>query len=130
MRGGIRRRHHEDEEESAFVSMTDMTVSFLFIVMILLAFFASQLQDHDNVPRSELDKVVNERDQLSAEKKEPRWVAYTGEKGWSILFGKNGSYEQDIPREAAEKLGQYARADLRLSCIAFTAKGGWSVIAD
>ncbi len=33
-----RKRTHEEEEESVFVSMTDMTVSFLFIVMVLLAF--------------------------------------------------------------------------------------------
>lgn len=63
----IRRRQHEDEEESAFVSMTDMTVSFLFIVMILLAFFASQLHDKDNVPRKEHDRVVRERNSLQAE---------------------------------------------------------------
>ena len=44
MRGAFRRHQREEEEESAFVSMTDMTVSFLFVVMILLAFFASQIQ--------------------------------------------------------------------------------------
>lgn len=49
---GFKRRHSHDDEESAFVSMTDMTVSFLFIVMILLAFFASQFNDlvKSNVP--------------------------------------------------------------------------------
>ena len=64
MRAAVPRRH-EDEEESAFVSMTDMTVSFLFIVMILLAFFASQLHDPDKVPRADFDRVVRERDDLS-----------------------------------------------------------------
>jgi len=59
-----RKRPEEDEEESAFVPMTDMTVSFLFIVMILLAFFAVQFSDVDNVPRSEYEKVVVERDYL------------------------------------------------------------------
>ncbi len=61
------KRNHEDEEESAFVSMTDMTVSFLFIVMILLAFFASQLHDPDKVPRKEFDQIVQERNELKAE---------------------------------------------------------------
>lgn len=64
MRAGRRRRHAEDEEESAFVSMTDMTVSFLFIVMILLAFFASQLHDDKTVPRRDWDEVVAQRDRL------------------------------------------------------------------
>lgn len=62
MRGHARRRGVEDDEESAFVSMTDMTVSFLFIVMILLAFFASQLHSKDTVPRATFDDVVSERD--------------------------------------------------------------------
>lgn len=61
---GARRRKHAEEEESAFVSMTDMTVSFLFIVMILLAFFASQLHDDKTVPRRDFNEVVAERDQL------------------------------------------------------------------
>ncbi|WP_237152181.1 OmpA family protein [Oryzibacter oryziterrae] len=60
--GGRRAERHEEEEESAFVSMTDMTVSFLFIVMILLAFFASQLRSTDTVPRKDYEQVTAERD--------------------------------------------------------------------
>jgi len=45
--------------------MTDMTISFLFIVMILLAFFASQLRNPDTVPRFDYDQVVLQRDQLA-----------------------------------------------------------------
>lgn len=64
MRGAsIRRRHHEDEEESAFVSMTDMTVGFLFIVILLLAFFASQYNKDDVVPRHQYDMALSERDE-------------------------------------------------------------------
>jgi len=44
---GKRRRH--EEGESVFVSMTDLTVSFLFIILILLAFFATQFKPEDNV---------------------------------------------------------------------------------
>ena len=54
MRGSSRRRHEEHEAESVLVSMTDMTVSFLLIVMILLAFFANQIradQDEPVVPQ-------------------------------------------------------------------------------
>lgn len=57
MRGGVQRRHAETEEESVFVSMTDMTVSFLFIVIILLAFFASQFRPEELVPRQELEEA-------------------------------------------------------------------------
>ncbi|MDA9505850.1 hypothetical protein XI09_14645 [Bradyrhizobium sp. CCBAU 11386] len=66
MRGAFRRHQREEEEESAFVSMTDMTVSFLFVVMILLAFFASRFNPKESVPKSQYDHVVRERDQLSA----------------------------------------------------------------
>jgi outer membrane protein OmpA-like peptidoglycan-associated protein len=76
LRGGVKRIGREEEEESAFVSMTDMTVSFLFIVMILLAFFASQLHSSDQVPRPEFDEVTRERDALRAQlDSAPRQVA-------------------------------------------------------
>jgi len=64
MRAAFRRRSREEEEESVFVSMTDMTVSFLFILMIMLAFFASQFNPQDSVTRAEFDSVVAERDRL------------------------------------------------------------------
>lgn len=67
MRASFRRRIREDEEESVFVSMTDMTVSFLFILMIMLAFFASQFNPDDSVTRAEFDSVVTERNRLKDE---------------------------------------------------------------
>lgn len=62
MRAQAKRVRHEEEEESAFVSMTDMTVGFLFIMMILLAFFASQAGEKETVPRSRFDEMVAQRD--------------------------------------------------------------------
>jgi len=59
-----RRDLHHDEEESVFVSMTDMTVSFLFIVMILLAFFASRFNAEEMVPLDVYEPVERERDAL------------------------------------------------------------------
>jgi len=67
MRAAFRRRNSEDEEESVFVSMTDMTVSFLFILMIMLAFFASQFNPEDSVTRAEFDSVIAERNSLRDE---------------------------------------------------------------
>lgn len=67
MRGGFRVQHQEEEEESAFVSMTDMTVSFLFIVMLLLAFFASQYSENDTVSRTIYEEVVTQRDRAREE---------------------------------------------------------------
>lgn len=62
MRAQARRITHEEEEESAFVSMTDMTVGFLFIMMILLAFFVSQIREPDAVSRVDHEVVLEERD--------------------------------------------------------------------
>ena len=50
------------EEESVFVTMTDMTISFLLIVMILLAFVAVLVNDEDAVSREVYDQVVEQRD--------------------------------------------------------------------
>ena len=55
-----RRRHVEEEGESVFVSMTDLTVSFLFILLVLLAFFATQVQPEEMVPPSEHDALKRE----------------------------------------------------------------------
>jgi len=64
MRAQAKRVSHEEEEESAFVSMTDMTVGFLFIMMILLAFFASQMRDPDSVSRDLYEQALSENDRL------------------------------------------------------------------
>lgn len=73
MRAQARRVRHEEEEESAFVSMTDMTVGFLFIMMILLAFFASQMRDPDSVSKRDYDHVVAQRNAFEKERDE--WQA-------------------------------------------------------
>lgn len=61
-----RNRAQAEEEESVFVTMTDMTISFLLIIMILLAFFATQLNTDDTVPLSAYERVKQERDLLRA----------------------------------------------------------------
>lgn len=62
-----RNRVQAEEEESVFVTMTDMTISFLLIIMILLAFFATQLNTDDTVPLSAYERVKQERDLLRDE---------------------------------------------------------------
>ena len=63
---GLRRRHVEEEGESVFVSMTDLTVSFLFILLVLLAFFATQIQPEEMVPLSEHEHLKLELSQVRA----------------------------------------------------------------
>ena len=62
----LRRRHAEEEGESAFVSMTDLTVSFLFILLVLLAFFATQIQPEEVVPLSEHEDLKLELSEARA----------------------------------------------------------------
>ena len=54
----------EEESESAFVSMADLVVSFLFILLVLLAFFATQFKPSETVPRSEYRKLEQDADTL------------------------------------------------------------------
>ena len=63
---GLRRRHVEEEGESVFVSMTDLTVSFLFILLVLLAFFATQIQPEEMVPLGEYERVQLELSEARA----------------------------------------------------------------
>jgi outer membrane protein OmpA-like peptidoglycan-associated protein len=67
MRQLERKKVHKEEEESVFVTMTDMTISFLLIIMILLAFFATQINENETVSLNEYDRVSNERDDLRLE---------------------------------------------------------------
>lgn len=70
MRAQARQSSQEEEEESAFISMTDMTVGFLFIVMILLAFFASQFRvdNLDTVPKKRFEAEVIARQEAEEER--------------------------------------------------------------
>lgn len=99
MRAQAKQVRHEEEEESAFVSMTDMTVGFLFIMMILLAFFASQMRDSETVPKREFDAVKAQRDSFEIEKNE-----------WRILAQARA--EQIVELEALLELLQLERAEL------------------
>lgn len=76
MRAARRLRRAEEDEESAFVSMTDLMVSFLFIIMILLAFFATQIAPKDAVSRQNFetvaDKLTDREQKLRALEEENR----------------------------------------------------------
>jgi flagellar motor protein MotB len=114
MRGGVRPRPREEEEESVFVSMTDMTVSFLFIVMLLLAYFASRYSDSDMVPRSTYNVVVEERDKATQEIE--RLLELIREREIQIkLLQRQVSQRDDTIEELKEELRKKEReiADLR-----------------
>ena len=72
MRRLERNRARAEEEESVFVTMTDMTISFLLIIMILLAFFATQLDDDETVPLATYEEVRAERDAVRLENEDLR----------------------------------------------------------
>ena len=67
MRGTRLSHRQEEEEESVFVSMADMTISFLFIIMILLAFFASQFSVSDTVPRAQFEAMRAQKEEMEKE---------------------------------------------------------------
>jgi outer membrane protein OmpA-like peptidoglycan-associated protein len=67
MRNSTKRNREEEEAESAFISMTDMTVSFLFVIMLLLAYFASSFSEEKMVPRPVYDSLKQEHKVVVAE---------------------------------------------------------------
>ena len=65
--GSLRHRRSFTEDESYFISMTDIMVGLLFIFLILLTYFAFQIQT-DSVPRTEFEELEAERDKLVIER--------------------------------------------------------------
>ena len=98
------RRAIEEEGESAFVSMTDMTVSFLFIVMLLLAFFASQYDPEQKVPLIDYETVVAERDALLAQLEALRLERDAIAAERDALMVLNAGLQREVDRLTAEVL--------------------------
>ena len=68
MRHNLRKHREAEEEESVFVSMTDMTVSFLFIVILLLAYFASHFSGAgETVPKAVYETVIETNTALTSQ---------------------------------------------------------------
>ena len=56
-----RRNVEESEEESVFISMTDLMISILFIIMILMAYFSLRTDpDIETVEKTKYEKVLSE----------------------------------------------------------------------
>lgn len=107
MRGATRRLAREEEEESAFVSTTDLTVSFLFIVIILLAFFASRLKDDKTVPVAEYESLLVERNALRADKEAlARERDRLGDEN-ADLRGRVARLEEELRQERLNRLQTY-----------------------
>jgi flagellar motor protein MotB len=102
MRGGFRTRYREEEEESAFVSMTDMTVSFLFIIILLLAYFAQQYSEKDTVPKPIHEEVVRERDDARQEMVRLQAIIESHEQKIATLREQVNEKQAEIERLQAE----------------------------
>ena len=79
MRGAGGTRPQEEEEESVFISMADMTISFLFVIMILLAFFATQFTDPETVPRSQYDEILKQKTEMEKELRKVQTIIGTSD---------------------------------------------------
>jgi flagellar motor protein MotB len=118
MRAQARRTSQAEEEESAFVSMTDMTVGFLFIIMIILVFFASQVHSDDVVERVAYDAAVAQRDEWRAlaEDRAAELVRLTAER--DSLVEIRDSLARDLARTREELSLVSARVEELLARIA------------
>jgi len=52
-----------DQNTNYFASMTDMMVGILFVFIIMLAYFAFQIQSEEAVPKPIYDEVLDQRDE-------------------------------------------------------------------
>ena len=91
-----RNRARGEEEESVFVTMTDMTISFLLIIMILLAFFATLLNDDETVPVTTYEKVRQERDDLRVENEDLRFTV-------AVIEAELASVKTDLESVTTER---------------------------
>ncbi len=85
-RYSVNRSHAPDEEESVFVTMTDLTISFLLVIMILLAFFAAQLSTNDSVSRVEYERLLAELQRLKESNPLEKYLSEAIEQRFEILI--------------------------------------------
>lgn len=85
-RYSVNRSHAQDEEESVFVTMTDLTISFLLVIMILLAFFAAQLSTDDSVSRVEYERLLAELQRLQESNPLENYLSEAIEQRFEILI--------------------------------------------
>lgn len=94
MRTVGQRSQKHDEEESVFVSMTDMMVSFLFIMLLLLAFFAVNYSKSDVVPLSEVEKLEASLRDVTAQLAEANQAAISNKRDDLEAFNSAGQKVQ------------------------------------
>jgi len=99
MRNLRRTNREEEEEESVFVPMTDMSVSFLFIVMILLAFFAVRFSDTDSVPRATYDDLKGKYGALLLDNQELKLEIAELTRHLAELIEKNTKLETQVKEQ-------------------------------
>ena len=58
-----------DQNTNYFASMTDMMVGILFVFIIMLAYFAFQIQSEETVPKPIFDEVLDQRDEAQRQVK-------------------------------------------------------------
>ncbi|MFT6508779.1 MAG: chemotaxis protein MotB [Parvibaculaceae bacterium] len=102
MRAQAKRIRHEDEEESVFVSMTDMTVGFLFIMMILLAFFASQVRDPNTLSELEIEQLRQELAELKQIGPLEAYLAQVAHARRQVLTRLRDAIKADFPNLQVE----------------------------
>ena len=136
MRAEAAKPHAQDEDESAFVSMTDLTVSFLFIVMLLMAFFAARYADKTPDPledylqraaQARLTVLEALRDGIQADF--PDLVVEISTQENALHFRGEGLFERDAsallprPRRIVQTIAESLH-DV-LPCYTFGASAAW-----
>ena len=89
------------QDESYFVSMTDIMIGLLFIFLILLTYFAYQLQE-DTVPRIQYEELEAQRDALVADLEDLKAQLEQMELERDRLLARIAELEREISRLKSE----------------------------
>ena len=137
MRAISRRMRESDEQESSFVSMTDLTVSFLFIVMLLMAFFATRYADTTPDPLEEyLQHAANTRGKVLEALRQglkdrfPNLVVQISSQGDALQLQGEGLFEtnESVLRSRPRRIVETIAATLHdvLPCYTLGAFSAWN----
>ena len=112
-----RTKRHGERGDSAFVSMTDLTVSFLFIVLVLLAFFAIHFRPdaalglNPEKLRHERDNLKKRADSLAHESEHLKRENVEFKRQIDLISASKNQLVQNLDKLQLERDSQKDRAD-------------------
>ncbi|TVS21178.1 MAG: hypothetical protein EA424_00230 [Planctomycetaceae bacterium] len=94
---------------------------------LLLSFLAASTASADFSSRGIPDEASQEISRADGQRR-LTCIAFAPNGGWSLLSGRNGYINRNIPDEVHRQMERIANDGHELKCIAFAPNGGWSLL--